>query len=275
MTSSLPSAPAARQLASVLRWAALALVVLCLSNVLLQVLPPIPTDPLWQLSFGDSLITQSPLLVLGLCLQLLAGRLAAGSPRAQRLERLSQQLALPLAIGVLLLIPLQGFAAWTAWQNDSRSGAAQAQRLRRGLEQLRRDTNRAGSEAELAALLRRLPAGGPALASLGPDLPSQRRQMLRGLEQASLQIDSALRARRRQGLQSGIRRFVRLLVACLALAALGLAAAGRRLGWLRIRNPAAGGLRLWPFRIGRRRPVDGSTSSRAYLRRLARHQQRP
>ncbi|MEB3265978.1 MAG: hypothetical protein VKN13_05115 [Cyanobacteriota bacterium] len=263
MHSTLETPPQIRHLAQVLRWAALALLLCLVSGLMAQLLPPMLTSSAWQLQLADTLIAQAPLLVLAVCCLQLAGWLDGVSPQGRWLAAVSRRLALPLALAYGLLIPLQGVAGWSAWRADALAAQQQVQRLRQGLSQLRAEAGRTTDTTQLEMLLRRLPQGGPPLASLGSDLPSQRRQLIAGLDQASRQLDGASRQRRLQGLQLAIRRFVRVLVSALGLAALLVVVSQwrpRRRGRL---------VRLLRRRPGRR------PSSGAYLRQLSREQSAP
>jgi hypothetical protein len=265
--------PQVRHLASVLRWASLALALALVGSLLTQLLPPVPNSSAWQLQFADSLIAQAPLLVLALCLVQLAAWLDGGSPASTRLVRFSRRLALPLALLYLLLIPLQGIVGLTAWRSDVAAGVEQVGRLRQGISRLRIDAGQVSSASQLEDLLRRLPRGGPPPASLGSDLATQKRQLLIGLDQASRQLDAAASQRRLQGLQATARRFARVLLSAMGVVGLLVVLSE----WRPLRNRRHAGLLGWHpslarfgLRRGRRRP-----SPSAYLRRLSREQSGP
>lgn len=252
-----------RHLAQVLRWAALALLLCLISNLLSQVLPPMLTSSAWQMQLSESLIAQAPLVILAVCCLQLASWLHGSTPAGQRSAELCRRLALPLGVAYLSVIPLQGVAAWSAWRADTQAAEQRVQSLQQNLSQLRAEANRASAPSELDKVLRQLPRGGPALSSLGSDLPSQRRQLVIGLNQASGQLTAAAKQRRVQGLQVGLRRFTRVLVSAMGLAGLLMVVAQ----WRPRRSARLSRL----FRRRSRRRL----SSGAYLRQLSREQSSP
>jgi hypothetical protein len=89
-----------------------ALVLLFVVNTLFNLLPLKPLDPAWQLRMADLLLTTTPFSLLGTVLIYLCQELAGGgSPALLPLRRI-QRLAPLVALGFLLLIPLQAHATW-------------------------------------------------------------------------------------------------------------------------------------------------------------------
>jgi hypothetical protein len=223
MTARLPASPAqarptAAAVARLLRAASLVLALLFLLQVL-RSLAPWAAGPLaLALSFTAAMISAAPLAVLVPCLVALAELIDEPSRLGRRFGRLARSLALPVALGYLLLIPLHASALWSRSHAEAR---ALDQGLRGSLERLDRVRGRvlrAASSAELEPVLAALPSGSPPLARFGADLPSRRSALLDFLDQVR-----RILASRRQGLQQQLLlRFLRDL-ALFALACLGLA----------------------------------------------------
>jgi len=210
--------PTAAAVARLLRVTALVLALLFLLQVL-RSLAPWAAGPLaLALSFTAAMINAAPLAVLVPCLVALAELIDAPLRLGHRFGRLARSLALPVALGYLLLIPLHAGALWSRSHAEAR---ALDQGLRGSLERLdqaRGRVLRAASSAELEPVLAALPSGSPPLARFGADLPSRRSALLDFLDQVR-----RILASRRQGLQQLLLlRFLRDLL-LFALACLGLA----------------------------------------------------
>lgn len=223
MTARLPVSPAAAgptaaAVARLLCATSLVLALLFLLQVLRSLAPWAAGPVALALSFTAAMISAAPLAVLVPCLVALAELIDQPSRLGRRFSRLARSLALPVALGYLLLIPLHASALWSRSHAEVR---ALDQGLRGSLERLdrvRSRVQRAASSAELEPVLAALPSGSPPLSRFGADLPSRRSALLDFLDQVR-----RILASRRQGLQQQLLlRFLRDL-ALFALACLGLA----------------------------------------------------
>lgn len=206
--------------ARLLRGAALVLALLFVLRVLLA-LAPLRSGPLpLVLSVCDALVGQAPFAVLVVCLLGLSVLIDEHCRSNRRLAHSLRSAAIPVAIGYLLLIPLYGSAQW--WRARS-----EATTLRRGLESslqqlqsTRQGVVRASSSADLQRIWTALPAGSPPLSRFGPDLPRQRRALLRFLDQVNAILRERLLGVERRLLLGVVRNTGLYALACLALAAL-------------------------------------------------------
>jgi hypothetical protein len=134
----------------------LALFVVFLSVVLAAALPLKLLDPAWQLLVIATLVNNGTIAVLGFVLIALAPLVASGSGQLRRWRDRIASLACLAAIGYLLIIPLQGLAAWRGVQQLSME---QGRQLRRGMariEAIRSAVHQARSTADLQSQLKRI-----------------------------------------------------------------------------------------------------------------------
>jgi hypothetical protein len=121
-------------------------------------------NPLWQLRLPDSLVNGAPFALLGLALLQIAVELGLRDPVLQRRQRLCSHLAVAVALGFLLLAPLQGVAGL---QQSRSSTSVQSSRItgaERRLVALRQAVASTNSNEEINQRLQRLqgPVLGPA-----------------------------------------------------------------------------------------------------------------
>jgi len=215
-------------------------------------------SPQWRLRFCDAVVSQAPLVLMGLCLAVLAQHWLAPSATLGRILRWTRRAALPLALGFALLIPLQGAASLELLQTGSRTSNAMVRQSDQRLAALTRAINQTGSSAELQTLVERLPAGLPPLQQLGADLSGQQQQLIALLKQLRGRsvLEVQLNRQRQQTLL--LRNSLRLSLLAALLAWLFLQLSPRRVpwGWLRLRRVP------WP---GKARP------SQAMAAELARY----
>ncbi|MCX5966422.1 MAG: hypothetical protein NTV57_02020 [Cyanobacteria bacterium] len=226
-------------------------------------------NPLWQLRLAGSLINGAPFALLGLALLQIAVKLGPHDPLLKSRQKLCSQLAVAVALGFLLLLPLQGVAGL---QQSRSSTSAQSSRIsgaERRLVAMRQAVASAASNEEINQRLQRLqgPVLGPA--DIAQPLTLLKAQVAAVLDQAQLQI-----ARERQATPPAnpwhlLPELARNGIACLALA-LGFAALAVRpgsprtllqewqKGWSSLRR------RLRKHQAARR----GGTSDVDYIRQL-------
>ena len=186
-------------------------------------------NPLWQLRLAGSLINGAPFALLGLALLQIAVELGPHDPLLKSRQKLCSQLAVAVALGFLLLLPLQGVAGL---QQSRSSTSAQSSRIsgaERRLVAMRQAVASAASNEEINQRLQRLqgPVLGPA--DIAQPLTLLKAQVAAVLDQAQLQI-----ARERQATPPAnpwhlLPELARNGIACLALA-LGFAALAVRPG---------------------------------------------
>lgn len=208
-------------------WVALVLLALYATIVLSAALPLRLADAAWQLGVYNAVVNASAFPLVGLALLHLSSDLQPGSKTLARRALVFSRLAVPIALGFLLLIPLQGYLLWQQ-SNTAASGQANLLASQQStLASLRQAVQQAGSVAELQERLTamQVPPFSPAEQAL--PLPQLKLQLNEALEQA----DQALQRRRAELPEADTLKFIPLALrngfACLALA-IGFAALGQR-----------------------------------------------
>lgn len=210
-----------------LSFTGLVLLLLFLSIAAGALFPIAILDPAWQLRLGAVLINSAPLPLMGLAILHLTVYLDKQDELLLRRRRIAAALALPAAMGYLLLVPLLDTAVL-------RQQAAQLQgpqlQLRRASTQLRAVRAAVRSATSAEDLSQRLVAlQAPQLAANQQDLSLEQQRLLMNtmLDRAAVQI-----ARQQAALPSAnpwllAPEILRTSLACLLLAA-GFAALARR-----------------------------------------------
>ncbi|MEB3256245.1 MAG: hypothetical protein VKJ05_07645 [Synechococcaceae cyanobacterium] len=210
-------------LAGVLQWVGLGMLLAFLAILLKVLLPPALLRPAWQLAVAEALRGGASVALVGAVLLLLAERLDPEEEDLACLVRGVRRLAILAAIGYFLLIPLQVSAGLR--QLGQTSGAEE--RELRQMQQAVETIERARSPEALRSAIGRLPALPPEIRSrLAASSPALRASVLAQIEPKLRRLDNRLREIRRQRLQE-----VLLLVGLDGLTALaygiGFAALGR------------------------------------------------
>jgi hypothetical protein len=225
MVSDLITAPKRPQLAGILWWAAIALYTIFTLTILSAAIPLNLGSALWQLQLSDVLISQSPIALLATCLVFLSSHLDEFGAVPAGALRWCTRAAGAAGVGYALLIPVLIVASWTMLNPPAGTAQGGAEASMKGLEQVQARVKQAGSQAQLQDIYGALPKGLPALASLGPDLPSQRQGMGQLLERIhgrlSMQVNQE---RQRRQLLMG-KNVARLGLSSLVLACLYLGVA--------------------------------------------------
>ena len=191
-------------------------------------------------------------------------------PVLERRQRLCSQLAVAVALGFLLLVPLQGVAGLQQSRSTTSAQSSRISGAERRLVAMRQAVASAASNEEINQRLQRLqgPVLGPA--DLAQPLPLLKAQVGAVLDQAQLQI-----ARDRQATPPAnpwrlLPELARNGIACLALA-LGFAALavrpGSQLTLLQEWQKGWSDLRR-SLRKGRAARGSGSSSNAEYLRQI-------
>lgn len=210
-----------------LSWVSLVLLALYATIVLSAALPVRLADPAWQLRLYNAVVNASAFPLVGLALLHLSSDLKPDSTTLARRAGFCARLAVPIALGFLLLIPLQGYLLWQQSSNVASGSTSQLERQQRTVGSLRQAVQQAGSFEDLKQ--RFAAARGPSLGPAEQALPLG--QLKTQLNVALEQADRALQ-RRRESLpavdpNSLLVLALRNAFACLALA-IGFAALGQR-----------------------------------------------
>lgn len=124
-----PAAPTAADLPRRLSLLGLLLGLAYLLLVVTSSLPARLLEPQWQMQFVATCIDSAPIPLVGLALIHLATYLNPDDELLQNRTEWVSQLALAVALGLLLLLPLQTSAAWRQWQRNRASDQVQQQAL--------------------------------------------------------------------------------------------------------------------------------------------------
>jgi hypothetical protein len=249
---------------------ALVLFVLFATLVAGAVWPVQLLNPLWQLRLAGSLVNGAPFALLGLALLQIAVELGPHDPLLQRRQKLCSQLAVAVALGFLLLVPLVGVAGLQQSRSTTTAQASRISGAERRLVVLRQAVASATNNEEINQRLQRLqgPVLGPA--DIAQPLPLLKAQVGAVLDQAQLQI-----ARERQATPPTnpwrlLPELLRNGIACLALA-LGFAALAVRPGAeVSLLREWQEGWARWQWRLKQRRASRrGGTSEEEYIRQLS------
>jgi hypothetical protein len=123
-------------------------------TVSLVFLPPKLLDPDWHWQVHGALIANAPLAVLGLALFQLAGYLDPGNARLSNRATRLRSWAGAVALGFLLLVPLELMALVRGVGRLSRNNSRELRQLTANFDRVRRDVQAARDPLELQ---RRLP----------------------------------------------------------------------------------------------------------------------
>jgi len=155
MNSFVPPAEPDR-LASLASGTAVVLLLVFVFTVGLPLFPPKLADPFWLLAFTGALCTNGFLALLAVLLIHVAVTLDPLSLWHQFGRLVVGRFSLPVAIGFLLLIPLQGLAAWRGLDGaqalSNRAGQAKEGRMAQFRQAVERSTTMAELQIQLAAV---------------------------------------------------------------------------------------------------------------------------
>ncbi len=256
----------------------IALFIVFVAVIIASALPPRLLNPTWQLRFVSSLVNNGTIAVVGYVLLWLSTLLNPGDGRLRARRDQFAAFAAAAAIGYLLLIPLQTYAAWNGVNTVDSARSTQLKRANTRIQQLRQATKQAGSTAELQSRLRTL--NGPTLSA--PDLAKPidvlRPQILTGLETAESRLRQQLGGLPPDRIWQLVQESIRVSVSALAFSfayAAGAFLPGRSESLFDSGSAA--------FRnLFRRRPSlkksggrGGSLSNEEYLRELSREEDSP
>jgi hypothetical protein len=220
---------AAFSLGRLLSRVATALFALFLLLVVADSLPVRFLDPAWHLRFSGSLIRNGLLAVLGILMVPLAAVIDSSSRSLARYRDRLRRWSILVALGYLLLIPLQGYGVWKGLSTLRSAKAMQFERAHKKFAEVRKAINSASSADDLQARFSAL--RGPTLPpdALKQPLPELRQRLLVGLEGAENQMRNQLVGSPPvNNIQSLILQATRVAMSSLILAFAFAAAAHRR-----------------------------------------------
>ena len=210
-------------LAGVLQWVGLGMLLAFLAILLKVVLPPALLRPAWQLAVAEALRSGASVALVGAVLLLLAERLDPDGEGLLWLVTWVRRLAIAAAIGYFLLIPLQVSAGL---RQLSQTSGAQERELRR-IQQAVAAIERAPTPEALRSAIARLPALPPEVrAGLAASSPAQRASLVAQIQPQLRRHETRLRELRRQRLVEVLVLVVLDGLTALAYG-LGFAALGR------------------------------------------------
>jgi hypothetical protein len=226
-------------LAPLLALLSIVLLVVYLAAVLSTALPPQFVDPPWQLALVAVLINNASLALVGALLLPLALAFDPGNHRLRIRWNAFRRWALAASLGFLLLIPLQGYAAWRFHTTLTVAREQQASLSGQKLTELRRAIGTATTHQELQATLQKLFGRNAGLspAELRTPMDELRPMLLARAEQASNQLMQQVEAQAARKPDQMVRESLRIAVSALAYAACFSFLAG-----VLPRGQAAGGL---------------------------------
>lgn len=210
-----------------LSWVALVLFLLFATIVVGSALPPKLLDPAWQIALFSALLNTAGFPLVGMGLLHLAADLDPSNERLWNQRCLCARLAVPVALGFVLLVPLQAFSLWQQSNTVLSGRESQLARGERAITELRQAVDDATSTADLQRRLQALKRKPLSPAELAMPLPMIKLQAKAALDQAG---GALLQQRQRLpggGVFSVLQISLRNAVACLALA-LGFAALAQR-----------------------------------------------
>jgi hypothetical protein len=163
------------------------------TSILAGVIPPRFLDPAWQLRFAALAVNNGSIPLVGFLLFALASAISPvdGALRGRR-DRV-RQWGLAAAIGFLLLVPLQGFAAWSVYGTATSAQSRQLQLAERKFKELRQVIVSAGSDEELQAGFQRLQGPAVSPGDLAQPMSKLRQQLLSSLDAAQARVRDQLR----------------------------------------------------------------------------------
>jgi len=198
-SSNSSSNPRSPSLAYLLGSFSIVLLVVFLATVLTAILPPRLMAPQWQLQAIAVLINSAPLALLAAILLALAVWLDPANDRLRARYKTFRQWSIAPALGFLLLIPLQGHAAWRLYRDTIVAQQQQSSQSSRKLTALRQAFTSAANHKDLQRKIKELVGKSYILSpyELRTPMPELRQQLMARLDQASNQLMQQIEAQAR------------------------------------------------------------------------------
>lgn len=234
--------------------AANALLVIFVAALLRNILPLQLLVPTWQLRFTGAMIDNAIYPLIALVLLHLAAYLDREDRRVQARYEAVSRLAIPAALGFLLLIPLQASATWSGIDSASQAQQEQRRTIENQFASVRLVINSARTTADLSAgleSLQRQPIAENSGTDFAQPLPQLRQTLLKRLDEAEVRMVERLKSAA-PSLNRASLLMANITAGASAIAyALAFAAAGHRqhrelslydewrMGWVRRRERSA------------------------------------
>lgn len=199
----------------------IALFVLYTANVLARIVPFRLLLASWQLEFSASLIDAAPIALLGLILVHLAAYVDPSSPILKQRKQRFSRMAMAAALGFLLLIPLNVYAAWTGLGNLQTSRSKVEADAGRRIDKFRQIVSSATTPEDLQQRLESIGVPGLKPSDLRLPLPRLKQLLMENLDRAQGNLQAKKTGADpvlRESLWSLIQTVLKLVVASLALA---------------------------------------------------------
>ena len=218
-----------RDLSQGLSIAALAMASVFVLALLASVLPGKLNDPAWQQGMLLALVDNAVIPLVALIVLHGAAWMNPGDLFSRGLRDGAARWAVPVALGFVLLVPLQGLLAWRSHDLDHRAQHLRLREVDQRFALLRQAVAQAESSADLQTRLQQVV--GPSFGSINPQepLPQLRKKLSGILDQNQRQLRLQLQVRAQQGsAPSLLPQPLRVAVSCLAYGVAFAALARRR-----------------------------------------------
>lgn len=215
--SALPTSPYLSRLLATL---SLVLLVVFVAAVVSAALPPKLVDPSWQLALIAAIITNASLALVGTLLLPLALGFDPINHRLRARWNAFRRWALPAALGFLLLIPLQGYAAWKLQRTVTTALDQQTTQTSKQFFELRQAINSATTHEELQTKLKKLFGRNAGLSPAELRMPmADLRNMLQArADQASNRLMQQIEAQAAMKPTLPLKETIRIAISALAYA---------------------------------------------------------
>lgn len=202
----------------------LCLLLLYIGSVLAAILPPQILDPRWQLQLVNTLINTSGISLVGLLLVRFAVYVDPSNGRLKQRRDAFAGWACLAVIGFLLLIPVQGYAAWNGWNNANQNRNSRLTSTDQKVKDLKRAITSATTTEQLQQNLQALQAPPLTSAELSNSLPKLQQQLLKNIKRTEDLVKQQY-GRNRPGeawalMQNSLRNMFSALVLSVAFAGL-------------------------------------------------------
>ncbi|MDM7954452.1 MAG: HpsJ family protein [Cyanobium sp. CZS 25K] len=198
----------------------LVLLVVFLAAVGSVALPPKLLDPPWQLALIATVITNASLALMGTLLLPLALGFDPSNHRLRARWHAFRRWALPAALGFLLLIPLQGYAAWKFQRTITVAQEQQTTQTSQQLFELRQAITSSTTHEALQAKLKQLFGRNAGLSPSELRMPMSelRSTLLARAEQASTRMMQRIDAQAAIKPDLPLKETIRIAISALAYA---------------------------------------------------------
>jgi hypothetical protein len=196
------------------------LLVVFLAAVSTVALPPKLLDPAWQLALIATIITNASLALMGTLLLPLALGFDPSNHRLRARWHAFRRWALPAALGFLLLIPLQGYAAWKFQRTATVAQEQRTTQTSQQLFELQQAIKSATSHEALQTKLKQLFGRNAGLSPSELRMPmgELRNMLLARAEQASTRMMQQIEAQAAMQPTLPLRETIRMAISALAYA---------------------------------------------------------